>query len=73
MKTTIRTIKAVILGILFIVMFGSPMGNTFQRFGENESFYRRDYSKIYLEHCRKRYQIIYNDENRSLDEIVARK
>jgi hypothetical protein len=40
---------------------------------ENESFYRREYSKLYLEHCRKRYHIIYNDENRGLDELSVKK
>jgi hypothetical protein len=73
MKTTTRTVKATILGAVFIALFSSPTMDKPSRLGENESFYRREYSKLYLEHCRKRYHIIYNDENRDLDGLSVKK
>lgn len=73
MKTTTRTIKAIVLSAIFIALFSSPTMNKPSILDENESFYRREYSKLYLEHCRKRYHIIYNDENRGLDELSVEK
>jgi hypothetical protein len=71
MKTTARTVKAMLLGVLLITLFGFPIKNASPRFGENQSFYKRDYCRIYLENCRKRYRIIYNDGNRDLDGLAS--
>ena len=73
MKTTTRTIKAILFGFIIIMLFGSPMSGTESCNNANQTFLRRNYSMMYLEHCRQKYQIIYNDDNKNLDDMVVRK
>lgn len=65
-------IEALVFGILCLFLFGSPMKADVGSFDEmNSTQYKKDYSRIYLEILRKKYETIYNDENKSLEELTT--
>lgn len=72
MRKATETVKAILFGMAVLVLFVSPsrVSDTMEK--GNETFLRKRYSKMYLEKCRHKYEIIYNDENRGLDELTAK-
>lgn len=70
-KMNTRTVKALFFGLAVMVLFMSPGRKMDRNDINSEASFRYRYSKMYLQHCRQQYEIIYNDENRGLDELTA--
>lgn len=71
-KMNTRTVKALFFGFAVMALFTSPGRKADRDDINSEASFRYHYSKMYLQHCKQQYEIIYNDENRSLDELTAK-